>query len=162
MRVTDGKLDTKTLKLLNNTIADVTVEMEAMRPNTAIAKLIVLNNHLTSLDAVPRAAVEPLILMLSPIAPHICEELWSKLGHTESLAHADWPKADERYVGQDSVTAVVQIKGKVRAKLEVSPDIDPKELEKMALEAVADRLGGKEPRKVIVKAPKIVSIVPAE
>ena len=61
-----------------------------------------------------------------------------------------------------SVTAVVQIKGKVRAKLEVSPDIDPKELEKMALEAVADRLGGKEPRKVIVKAPKIVSIVPAE
>ena len=162
VRVTDGELDTKTLKLLNNTIADVTVEMEAMRPNTAIAKLIVLNNHLTSLDAVPRAAVEPLILMLSPIAPHICEELWSKLGHTESLAHADWPKADERYVGQDSVTAVVQIKGKVRAKLEVSPDIDPKELEKMALEAVADRLGGKEPRKVIVKAPKIVSIVPAE
>ena len=78
VRVTDGKLDTKTLKLLNNTIADVTVEMEAMRPNTAIAKLIVLNNHLTSLDAVPRAAVEPLILMLSPIAPHICEELWSK------------------------------------------------------------------------------------
>ena len=60
------------------------------------------------------------------------------------------------------MVAVVQIKGKVRAKLEVSPDIDPKELEKMALEAVADRLGGKEPRKVIVKAPKIVSIVPAE
>ena len=83
-----------------------------MRPNTAIAKLIVLNNHLTSLDAVPRAAVEPLILMLSPIAPHICEELWSKLGHTESLAHADWPKADERYVGQDAVTAVVQIKAR--------------------------------------------------
>ena len=162
VHVTDGELDTKTLKLLNNTIADVTVEMEAMRPNTAIAKLIVLNNHLTSLNEVPRAAVEPLILMLSPIAPHICEELWNKLGHSESLAHAEWPKADERYVGQDTVTAVVQIKGKVRAKLEVSPDIDPKELEKMALEAVADRLDGKEPRKVIVKAPKIVSIVPAE
>ena len=162
VHVTDGELDTKTLKLLNNTIADVTVEMEAMRPNTAIAKLIVLNNHLTSLNEVPRAAVEPLILMLSPIAPHVCEELWNKLGHGESLAHAEWPKADERYVGQDTVTAVVQIKGKVRAKLEVSPDIDPKELEKMALEVVADRLGGKEPRKVIVKAPKIVSIVPAD
>ena len=62
-------------KLLNNTIAEVTVEMEGMRPNTAIAKLIVLNNHLTSLPAVPRAAVEPLILMLAPIAPHICEEM---------------------------------------------------------------------------------------
>ncbi|MCO6558183.1 MAG: leucine--tRNA ligase [Bifidobacterium sp.] len=160
--VSDVEPDAKTLKLLNNTIAAVTEEMEHMRPNTSIAKLIVLNNHLTGLKAVPRAAVEPLILMLSPIAPHICEELWSKLGHAESLAHEPWPKADERYVGEESVTAVVQIKGKVRAKLEVSPSIEPNELKDMALKAVADRLGGKEPRKVIVKAPKIVSIVPAE
>ena len=85
-----------------------------------------------------------------------------KLGHGESLALAEWPKAEERYVGHDTVTAVVQIKGKVRAKLEVPVDIDPADLEKQALAAVADRLGGKEPRKVIVKAPKIVSIVPAE
>ncbi|KXA18433.1 leucine--tRNA ligase [Gardnerella vaginalis] len=160
--VTEDALDEKTLKLLNNTIAEVTVEMEAMRPNTAIAKLIVLNNHLTSLPHVPRAAVEPLVLMLSPIAPHICEEMWSKLGHTKSIAHADWPVADSRYVGADTVTAVVQIKGKVRAKLEVDPNIEASELEKLALEAVADRLGGKAPRKVIVKAPKIVSIVPDE
>ncbi len=123
---------------------------------------IVLNNHLTGLKAVPRAAVEPLILMLAPIAPHICEEMWSKLGHAESLSAEPWPVADERYVGHDTVTAVVQIKGKVRAKLEVPVDIDPADLEKQALAAVADRLGGKEPRKVIVKAPKIVSIVPAE
>ena len=155
-------MDEKTLKILNNTIADVTVVMENMRPNTAMAKLIVLNNHLTGLKSVPRAAVEPLILMLAPIAPHVCEELWSKLGHGESLSAAPWPVADERYVGQDTVTAVVQIKGKIRAKLEVSPDIASGDLQRMALEAVADRLGGKEPRKVIVKAPKIVSIVPAE
>ncbi|RIY30152.1 leucine--tRNA ligase, partial [Bifidobacteriaceae bacterium NR016] len=109
-----------------------------------------------------RAAVEPLVLMLAPIAPHICEEMWSKLGHDKSIAHADWPVADARYVGEDTVTAVVQIKGKVRAKLEVDPNIDASELEKLALEAVADRLGGKAPRKVIVKAPKIVSIVPDE
>ena len=96
------------------------------------------------------------MLMVAPIAPHIAEELWNRLGHDESLAHHPWPQADERYVGQDTVTAVVQIKGKVRAKLEVSADIDPDELEKMALEA------GKPPRKVIVKAPKIVSIVPGE
>ena len=160
--VTEDALDEKTLKLVNNTIAQVTVEMEAMRPNTAIAKLIVLNNHLTSLHSVPRAAVEPLVLMLSPIAPHICEEMWSKLGHTKSIAHANWPVADSRYVGEDTVTAVVQIKGKVRAKLEVDPNIEAEELEKLALEAVADRLGGKAPRKVIVKAPKIVSIVPDE
>jgi leucyl-tRNA synthetase len=79
---------------------------------------------------VPRAAVEPLILMLAPIAPHICEEMWSKLGHAESLSAEPWPVADERYVGQDTVTAVVQIKGKVRAKLEVPVDIDPADLEK--------------------------------
>lgn len=160
--VTDEEPDEKTLKLLNNTIADVTAEMEGMRPNTAIAKLIVLNNHLTGLKHVPRAAVEPLVLMVSPIAPHIAEELWNRLGHDESLAHYPWPVADERYVGQDTVTAVVQIKGKVRARLEVSPDIDPKELEQMALDAVADRLNGVPPRKVIVKAPRIVSIVPAQ
>ena len=162
VKVSEEVADLKTLKLLNNTIADVTVEMEGMRPNTAIAKLIVLNNHLTGLKSVPRSVVEPLILMLAPIAPHVCEELWSRLGHAESLSAAPWPVADQQYVGQDAVTAVVQIKGKIRAKLEVSPDIAPEDLQKMALEAVADRLGGKEPRKVIVKAPKIVSIVPAE
>ncbi len=162
--LTDDDLDEKTLKLLNNTIADVTTEMEEMRPNTAISKLIVLNNHLTTQKSVSRKAIEPLLLMLAPIAPHIAEELWEKLGHSESIAHADWPVADERYVGQDTITAVVQIKGKVRGKLEVSVDISAEELEAkaMALPAVQERLGGKAPRKVIVKAPKIVSIVPAE
>ncbi|MFD0704808.1 leucine--tRNA ligase [Alloscardovia venturai] len=162
--VTDDELDEKTAKLLNNTIADVTVEMENMRPNTTVSKLIVLNNHLTSLKSVPRAAVEPLILMLSPIAPHITEELWNKLGHEKSLAREPWPVADERFVGQDTVTAVVQIKGKVRGKLEVSPDISAEELQSraLALPAIIERLGGVEPRKVIVKAPKIVSIVPGE
>ena len=163
VHVAEGELDEKTLKLLNQTIHDVTIEMEGMRPNTAISKLIVLNNHLTSLEATPRAAVEPLILMLSPIAPHICEELWNRLGHQESIAHADWPTWEERYLGQDTVTAVVQVKGKVRGKLEVSPDISADELQAkaLALPAIQERLGGKEPRKVIVKAPKIVSVVPA-
>lgn len=89
--------------------------------------------------------------------------MWSKLGHAESLSAEPWPVADERYVGHDTVTAVAADQGqRWRAKLEVPVDIDPADLEKQALAAVADRLGGKEPRKVIVKAPKIVSIVPAE
>jgi leucyl-tRNA synthetase len=159
--VVDQAADEKTLRLLNNTIADVTEEMENMRPNTAISKLIVLNNHLTTLAQVPRSVIEPLILMLSPMASHICEELWEKLGHTESLAHHPWPVADQRYVGLENVTAVVQIQGKVRAKLEVPPDISSEELEKsaLALDAVKERLNGAAPRKVIVKPPKIVSIV---
>ncbi|OTA27325.1 leucine--tRNA ligase [Alloscardovia macacae] len=162
--VTEDELDDKTAKLLNNTIVAVTEEMENMRPNTTISKLIVLNNHLTSLNGVPRAAVEPLILMLAPIAPHICEELWSKLGHEKSLSNAPWPVADERFVGHDTVTAVVQIKGKVRGKLEVSTDISAEELEAqaLALPSIVERLGGVAPRKVIVKAPRIVSIVPGE
>lgn len=168
LTVTDAEADEKTRKLVNNTIASVTEEMEAMRPNTAISKLIVLNNHLTSIankgQGVPREAVEPLVLMLAPIAPHICEQLWEKLGYEESLTYASWPVADERYTGQDSVTAVVQIKGKVRGKLEVSADIAADELEKLALALpeIQSRLGGVPPRKVIVKAPKIVSIVPGE
>lgn len=162
--VTEDELDDKTAKLLNNTIADVTVEMDGMRPNTTISKLIVLNNHLTSLKTVPRKAVEPLILMIAPIAPHIAEELWNKLGHEKSLAHEAWPVADERFVGQDTVTAVVQIKGKVRGKLEVSPEISTEDLEAqaLALPDIVKRLGGVAPRKVIVKAPRIVSIVPGE
>ncbi|MBO5632138.1 MAG: leucine--tRNA ligase [Aeriscardovia sp.] len=162
--VTDEDPDLKTLKLLNKTIAEVTDEMEGMRPNTAIAKLIVLNNHLTSLPAVPRAAVEPLILMVAPIAPHIAEELWNRLGHDESLAHADWPVADPQYLGADLVTAVIQVKGKVRAKLEVPSDITEEDLRDRALQAegIEKWIGTLPPRKVIVKAPKIVSIVPSE
>lgn len=161
--VSDNAPSEETCKLLHQTIHDVTEEMEGMRPNTAISKLIVLNNHLTGLTQVPRSAIESLILMLSPIAPHICEELWARLGHQQSLAHTPWPTYDDQYLGQEQVTAVIQVKGKVRAKLQVNPDITADELEAkaLALPAIQERLAGQEPRKVIVKAPKIVSIVPA-
>lgn len=159
--VTDDKPDTKTAKLLNNTIDQVSVEMENMRPNTAIAKMIVLNNQLTGLKRVPRAAIEPLILMVSPIAPHIAEELWNKLGHKESLAHQPWPKADPALVGTENVVAIVQVKGKVRAKLSVPSDISADALKAKALadENVIKWVGDATPRKIIVRAPKVVSIV---
>ena len=159
--VVDGPVDPKTAKLLNNTIDQVTVEMENMRPNTAIAKMIVLNNRLTALKQVPRKAIEPLILMVSPIAPHIAEELWSRLGHKDSLAHAAWPKADPSLVGTEQVVAVVQVKGKVRAKLRVPSDISADDLQAKALAEpnVQKWMNGATPRKVIVRAPKVVSIV---
>lgn len=159
--VTDDKPDTKTAKLLNNTIDQVSVEMENMRPNTAIAKMIVLNNQLTGLKRVPRAAIEPLILMVSTIAPHIAEELWNKLGHKESLAHQPWPKADPALVGTENVVAIVQVKGKVRAKLSVPSDISADALKAKALadENVVKWVGDAMPRKIIVRAPKVVSIV---
>ncbi|MDO5694103.1 MAG: class I tRNA ligase family protein, partial [Aeriscardovia aeriphila] len=160
--VSEDKPDAKLARLLNSTIASVTEEMEGMRPNTAIAKLIVLNNAVTGMKAVPRAVIEPLVLMLSPIAPHIAEELWSKLGHTGSIAYVPWPVADEKLVGEETVTAIVQVAGKVRGKLEVPKTISAEELEKqaLALENVQKFMGDVPPRKVIVRAPKVVSIVP--
>ena len=161
LTVSEDAPDLETLRLMHRTIADVRVEMEHMRANTAIAKLTSFNNHLTGLDRVPRVAAEAIILMTAPIAPHICEELWSRLGHSESLAYEPFPVADEQYLVEDSVTCIVQIKGKVRAKLSVSPSITDAELEALALAdpAVQRSLEGREIRKVIVKAPKLVSLV---
>lgn len=160
--VTDEPADLETKKLVAKTIDSVTEEYENLRMNTAAARMIVLNNHLTAMDRVPREAIEPLVLMVAPLAPHIAEELWAKLGHEESLIRADFPVVeDESLLEEDKVTCVVQISGKVRARMEVSPSIDPAELEKLALETEAAQkaLGGRDPIKVIVRAPKLVSIV---
>ncbi|MGO1318029.1 MAG: class I tRNA ligase family protein, partial [Cellulomonadaceae bacterium] len=161
--VVEAEADVTTRRLLHRTIADVRVEMEHMRANTAIAKLITFNNHLTSLAEVPREALEPLILMTAPIAPHVAEELWSRLGHAESLTYEAFPVADEAYLVEESVTCVVQVQGKVRARLEVSPTIDDAALEAAALAdpAVLRFLDGRGVRKVIVRAPGLVNIVPA-
>ena len=159
--VTDDEPDTATLRVLHRAIADVRAEMEAMRPNTAIAKLITLNNHLTSLPAVPRVAAEAIVLMTAPVAPHIAEELWERLGHTESLAYEPFPVADEAFLVEDTVTCVVQVQGKVRTRLEVSPSISDTDLEAAALAdpALVRFLDGRPVRKVIVKAPKLVNVV---
>jgi len=152
----------ETARLLARTIADVTAEYDGMRINTAIAKMIVLNNHLTGLATVPRVAAEALVLMLAPVAPHIAEELWARLGHGESLAREPFPVVtDESLLVDDTVTCVVQVKGKVRDRLEVPADIAEDELEKLALasEKVQKYLDGA-PRKVIIRAPKLVNIVP--
>lgn len=161
--VVDAPADEATRRLVAKTIVGVREDYEAMRLNTAIAKLIVLNNHLTGLQSVPREAVEALALMTAPVAPHIAEEIWNRLGHTESLAHEAFPVVeDESLLAAEKVTCVVQVKGKVRDRLEVDPGISEAELEKLALAApgVVRALEGKGVRKVIVRAPKLVSVVP--
>lgn len=102
------------------------------------------------------------MLLIAPLAPHIAEELWRKLGHTDSVVHRDFPVADPAYVVDEAVTCVVQVKGKVKARLEVLLTISDTELEKLALadDAVVAALGGAGIRKVIVRAPKLVNIVP--
>jgi len=162
--VTDEPADLATKRLVNRTIADVNVELAELRPNTAIAKLIVLNNHLTSLNPVPREAIEPLVLMLAPIAPHICEELWERLGHTTSLARQPFPVADPAYLVAETVTCIVQVNGKVRSRLEVAPDISEADLQAVALAdpGLVKALGGAEVRKIIVRAPNLVNVVIAK
>ncbi|MFI8516975.1 leucine--tRNA ligase [Streptomyces sp. NPDC085481] len=160
--VADEPADEDTLRALHKAIDGVSQDMVAMRFNTAIAKITELNNHLTkSGGAVSRPVAEQLVLLVAPLAPHIAEELWRRLGHTESVVHQDFPVADPAYVVDETVTCVVQIKGKVKARLEVPPSISDAELEALALgdEHVVAALGGAEIRKVIVRAPKLVNIV---
>ena len=162
--VSEDAPDAATARLVARTIADVTQEMEAMRPNTAIAKLIVLNNHLTSQGSVPRAAIEPLVLMTAPVAPHIAEELWQRLGHSETLTWEPWPVVtDQSLLVDDTVTCVIQVAGKVRDRLEVPAGIGEDELRELALAApgVVRAMGDRGVRTVIVRAPKLVNIVPA-
>ena len=163
LTVTEESADEETRRLVAKTIVGVREDYEGMRLNTAIAKLIVLNNHLTGLGAVPREAVEALVLMTAPVAPHIAEEIWKRLGHEQSLAHEDFPVVtDEALLAAEKVTCVIQVKGKVRDRLEVDPGISEAELEELALAApgVIRTLDGRGVRKVIVRAPKLVSIVP--
>ncbi|MEU1323014.1 leucine--tRNA ligase [Streptomyces microflavus] len=162
--VVDTEPGEDALRALHKAIDGVGQDLEGMRFNTAIAKITELNNHLTKAGGpLSRSVAERLVLLIAPLAPHVAEELWRRLGHTESVVHQDFPVADPAYVVDETVTCVVQIKGKVRARLEISPSITDEELETLALAdpAVVAALGGAGIRKVIVRAPKLVNIVPA-
>nr|WP_034648213.1 leucine--tRNA ligase [Cellulomonas sp. HZM] len=160
--VTDDPPSDATMREVHRAIAGVTEDMAAMRVNTAVAKLIVLNNHLTTLPAAPRAAVEALVLMTAPVAPHVAEELWSRLGHDRSLAHEPYPVADPAYLVEDTVTCILQVQGKVRGRVEVSTSASDDELTALALADVGVQraLDGRDVRTVVVRAPKLVNVVP--
>ena len=161
LAVSDGPVDEATLRIMHRTVDAVRGDYENLRFNTAIARLIEFNNALTKLDAVPRVAAETIVLLTAPLAPHLGEELWKRLGHNESLAFHPFPEVDAKYLVADTVTAVVQVMGKVRDRLEVAADISDADLEAaaMASDKVQTFLEGKTVRKVIVKAPKLVNIV---
>ncbi len=161
LAIDDVALDGETLHILHKTIDAVRVEFDGMRFNTAIAKLIELTNQLTRTSCHSRAALEPLVLMLAPLAPHIAEELWARLGHTESLTFAAFPVADPEHLVDSAVTCVLQVQGKVRATIDVAPAISDEELQALALvePKVVRFIDGREIRKVIVRAPKLVNVV---
>ena len=113
-------------------------------------------------DPAVREAVEAVAIMLSVVVPYTAEEMWQRLGHQPSVARAGWPTIDESLLVQDAVTCVVQVAGKLRARLDVSPGISEDELRELAMadEKVQRSLDGREVRTVIVRAPKLVNIVP--
>jgi leucyl-tRNA synthetase len=160
-RVADRGLDQETERILHRVIDAVRSDMEDLRFNTAIARLIELTNRATSVagDATPRQLVEPLVLMLAPLAPHIAEELWRRLGHESSLAYEPFPVADPALLVAESVTYPVQVNGKVRGRIEIAADAPEESVRQAALEQVSAALGGREPRKVIVVPGRMVSIV---
>jgi leucyl-tRNA synthetase len=158
-RVVDEPADEQTRRLLHRTIDGVRADMDGMRFNTAVAKLIELTNGLTRLSGTPREVAEPLVLMVSPFAPHLGEELWRRLGHTESLAYHPFPVADPALLVAESVTYPVQVNGKVRGRVEVAAGAAEDEVRAAALAAVAEHVAGREPRKVIVVPGRMVSVV---
>ncbi|VVJ23458.1 Leucyl-tRNA synthetase (EC [Amycolatopsis camponoti] len=152
-------------KVLHKTIAGVREDYAEMRFNTAGAKLIELNNHVTKVYggavSTPRELAEPLVLMLAPLAPHLAEELWHRLGHADSLVQGPFPVVDEKYLVEDSVEYPIQVNGKVRSRVTVPADAAPDAVQAAALadEKVAALVGGGTPRKVIVVPGKLVNIV---
>jgi leucyl-tRNA synthetase len=160
-RVSDDPLDDETLRQLHRTIAGVSDDYVGLRNNTAAAKLIEYTNHLTKAGVSSRAALEPLVLMVAPLAPHLAEELWHRLGHEQSLAHGPFPNADPRYLVTDTVEYPVQVNGKVRGHITVAADAGRDALESAALadEKVVAFLAGATPKKVIVVPGRLVNLV---
>jgi leucyl-tRNA synthetase len=161
--VQDVAPDRDTLRKLHQTIQKVTEDLDGMRFNTAIAAMMELSNHLTKLTVKPRSVLEPFVLLLSPFAPHLAEELWRTIGHADTLAYEPWPKFDPALTKEDQIEVPVQVNGKLRARLSVPADIDEAGLKAAALadEQVQRFIGGKQVRKVIVVPGKLVNIVVA-
>jgi leucyl-tRNA synthetase len=155
--------DKETLRKVHQTIQKVTEDLDGMRFNTAIAAMMELVNHLTQLPVRPRSALETLVLLLAPFAPHLAEESWSALGHARTLAYEPWPTYDEALTRADEVVVPVQVNGKLRSKVTVSAAVaaDEAALRAAALadERIRGMIEGKQIRKIIVVPGKLVNIV---
>jgi leucyl-tRNA synthetase len=153
--------DRDQLRVLHETIQRVTEDVESLDFNTAIAAMMEFVNAANKWDAVPRAIMEPFVLLLSPFAPHISEELWARMGHDESLAYEDWPEWEEELLKKEVVEMAVQVNGTVRATIEVDADADEEEVLAIAKDEdnVARYLDGKEIRREIFVPGRIVNFV---
>jgi leucyl-tRNA synthetase len=153
--------DEQTLRLLNQTIKKVGDDIESFAFNTAISAMMIFLNHISKQDVRPKSVLEKFVLILSPFAPHIAEELWAKLGHTESLAYESWPEYDRDLIKEKEIELAVQVNGKIKDRIVVSADAGEEEIKNTALarEKVTAAIAGKEPKKIIVIKSRLVNIV---
>ncbi len=164
-RVTENDtVEPDTLRALHRAIAGVHADFAALHYNTAAAKLIELNNHLTKVYAivgVPRSVAEQMVQLMAPLTPHIAEELWSILGHDVSLAHGPFPVVDERYLVAETVEYPIQVNGKVRSRVTLPTDADTDAVTAAALadEKITAAVDGRTPRTVIVVPGRLVNVV---
>ena len=148
-------------KVMHQTVIKVTNDIENMSFNTAISQLMIFNNEMMKMDKRYREPCETFVKLLHPFAPHIAEEMWSILGHNESLTNVAWPEADHSKAVENTVEVVFQVNGKVRAKASVAKDMDKAALEKLAMDndRVKEFMNGKTVVKSIVVPGKLVNIV---
>jgi leucyl-tRNA synthetase len=149
------------LKTLHKTIKKITEDIERFSFNTSVSNFMICVNELTDQKCNKRAILEPLLILVSPYAPHIAEELWEKLGHNESIALAPFPLLNEAYLIEDNFNYPVSFNGKTRFNLELSTTLTNPEIEKLILENEQTQkyLEGKTPKKVVVVPKRIVNIV---
>ena len=158
--VKEADVDEATERLLHQTIKKVGSDIESFRFNTAISAMMIFVNHLSKQQVRPKAVLDKFVLILSPFAPHIAEELWARLGHNGTVAYEPWPEYDEELVKEKEIELAVQIKGKIKDRIVVTADMDQEQIKQKALssEKVKASLAGKEPKKIIV-AKSVISII---
>ncbi len=159
--VQDAEADAKTAKLLNQTIKKVGDDIENFAFNTAISQMMIFINHMSKQAVRSKSALEKFVLVLSPLAPHVGEELWQRLGHAGTLAYVDWPEYDSELIKEKELELAVQVLGKIKDRIVVSADASEETIKEEALasEKVQAAIAGKTVRKVIVIKSRLVNIV---
>ena len=148
-------------RVWHQSIKKVTEDVEALRFNTMISQLMIFINEAYRQEQLPKKAMEDFVKLLSPLAPHIAEELWAALGHSGTISYEPWPKYDEAKLVESEIEIVVQINGKVKAKLVIPADTTKEAMEEIATkdEKVIEALEGKTIQKIIAVTGKLINIV---
>jgi leucyl-tRNA synthetase len=161
LKVTDAVPTKDNLKTLHKTIKKVEEDIENFSFNTSVSTFMIACNELTAQKCTSKQILEPLLVLISPYAPHIAEELWSQLGHKESISTASFPKFDESHLVESTKNYPISFNGKMRFTMELALDLSKDDIEKAVLanDKTKEQLQGREPKKVIVVPGKIVNIV---